>query len=186
MTHWGWYWKVKRQHRAKSLCDYQTCIDSFALFKEGECAGFTVKKEGKVEILAKAKDNHFIVKSDEYSFNLAFEKQPCHFGGFRYFFRCPKCNNRMRKLYRYGCIFVCRKCLNLGYRSQSVASSQRFWLMGKKIVTALEEQGGSLYEKPKWMRWATFEKLKAKHHEYEWKSERATYKEFHSMFGVYP
>jgi hypothetical protein len=38
----------------------------------------------------------------------------------RVFFRCPDCNRRMRKLYYEQGKFLCRKCLNLGYRSQRI------------------------------------------------------------------
>lgn len=34
MTHWGWYWKVKRKHQPKSVCDFTTSIDSVQFFKQ--------------------------------------------------------------------------------------------------------------------------------------------------------
>ncbi len=35
MTHWGWYWRVKKNHVPKELCSWSKfCeIDSFAMFK---------------------------------------------------------------------------------------------------------------------------------------------------------
>jgi len=47
-------------------------------------------------------------------------KKLCHFGGFRWFFRCPGCANLARVLYLPfpdAWEFGCRKCCNLSYRS---------------------------------------------------------------------
>ncbi len=45
-------------------------------------------------------------------------KTPCHYGGYREWFECPKCNKRAGILYRAEDEFKCRKCLNLNYQSQ--------------------------------------------------------------------
>jgi hypothetical protein len=48
---------------------------------------------------------------------------PCHFGGVRWWFVCPlstggvACGRRVRKLYRAGRYFGCRRCLGLTYAS---------------------------------------------------------------------
>lgn len=188
MTHWGWYWKVKRQHKSKSLCNYRTCIDSFKLFKRKDFIGFVIKDGEKEVVNAEIEGNYLVMTSEQLSYNIQFEKQSCNFGGFRFFFRCPvpSCNRRMRKLYRYSTLFVCRKCLNLGYYSQRVTASRRFWLMQKKITDELERLGGSLYRKPKWMRWKTFEKYKAKERDFDCKSESAEFEECYKMYGFYP
>lgn len=38
MTHWGWYWKVKKKHVPKRLCSEESfhAIDSFEMFKNKE------------------------------------------------------------------------------------------------------------------------------------------------------
>jgi hypothetical protein len=33
MTHWGWYWKVKRKHRRKEQCERFVSLDSFEMFR---------------------------------------------------------------------------------------------------------------------------------------------------------
>ena len=33
MTHWGWYWNVKKKHIAKKLCSNLRSIDSFKIQK---------------------------------------------------------------------------------------------------------------------------------------------------------
>jgi hypothetical protein len=185
MTHWGWYWKVKRKHRAKNLCDNQTCIDSFDLFNQNNFSGFTITSGEKEEVRGTLQGLQIIVSSDTMSYTIPIEKQACHFGGFRYFFRCPVsgCDRRMRKLYVYDCYFACRKCLNLGYLSQKVVSSRRFYLMGKKIKQRLENSGGNLYTKPKWMRSKTFNELQRKEASYQIKSEFALEDEIINMYG---
>ncbi len=50
---------------------------------------------------------------------------PCHFGGVRWFFRCPQCRNgkacgrRVAVLYQFGSYFGCRYCANLTYLSRN-------------------------------------------------------------------
>lgn len=42
-------------------------------------------------------------------------------GGYRYWFTCPKCDDRCGKLFRSPVnskLIACRKCLNLKYKSQ--------------------------------------------------------------------
>ena len=45
-------------------------------------------------------------------------KASCHFGGFRYYFHCPKCNSRRYKLHLAHSGFYCRECYRLLYYSQ--------------------------------------------------------------------
>jgi len=56
-------------------------------------------------------------KTHDYRFPLV--KRRCHFGGFRWFFRCPWCANLARVLYLHPDAreFECRQCCDLTYRS---------------------------------------------------------------------
>jgi hypothetical protein len=46
---------------------------------------------------------------------------PMPHGGERYLFRCPLCSNWRQHLYNMAaCVFVCRRCLGLRYRSQYI------------------------------------------------------------------
>lgn len=58
------------------------------------------------------------------SYTIPIEKQQCNGCTF---FRCPDkdCNRRMRRLYYSYGHFFCRKCLNLGYRSQRISPFER-------------------------------------------------------------
>ena len=57
----------------------------------------------------------------EYDYPIRLEYTECHFGGYRPWFRCPKCTDRRRKLYlppRGGDgRYLCRECYDLGYTS---------------------------------------------------------------------
>jgi hypothetical protein len=63
-------------------------------------------------------------RSDKFTLSLAgrtltLTATPLHFGGFRWFFRCPKCAGRSRKLYAPTGeqAFFCRTCWHLTYLS---------------------------------------------------------------------
>jgi hypothetical protein len=117
---WSWYkyWRNK-QHVPKITCENQVCLDSFLLFRQGEAqAQFTLPKQA-----IKGKLYGLVIKvvTPSLSYSIPIDKQLCHFGGYRYFFRCPNslCNKRMRLLYlSLDGSFLCRQCLNLCYFSQ--------------------------------------------------------------------
>ena len=182
MAHWGWYWKVKLNHNPKTLCSALPSIDSFELFKKHTKHSFKIPE---YQLTAIPSNNCFTVtygKSKNHSYVIPFEKQSCNYGGFRYYFHCPMCEKRMRKLYFTHGAFICRECLNLGYYSQRLVASTRNMLLAKKIEQMLKSKGGSLYKKPKWMKQVTFERLRDKHFEYDIKNEDALRDELLSYY----
>lgn len=187
-VHWGWYWKVKRKHKPKSVCDFETCIDSFHCYKQPDFCGFTLKEGSSNEIKAILNGNMLSISCSEGSYEILVEKQACYYGGFRHFFRCPHptCNRRMRKLYQWGCLFLCRQCLKLGYYSQRLLPSRRLSRRERKIEQKLMRLGGNKLQKPKWMRRKTFEIMKAKEHHYYCAAEKALWGECYKFYGVYP
>lgn len=100
-------------------------------------------------------------------YEIPIEKQPCNYGGIRYFLHCPTCNRRMRLLYCESGFFSCRKCLKLCYMTQLIRPSWRCVNMANKIKTMLENKAGSLERKPPWMKRRTFKALLARHNEYK-------------------
>lgn len=44
---------------------------------------------------------------------------PCNYGGERYFFKCPACDNKCFKVYLLATYFKCRQCHNLTYESNN-------------------------------------------------------------------
>jgi hypothetical protein len=101
---------------------------------------------------------------------------PCNFGGKRPWFLCPgmvgdkRCGRRVAVLYGPGRYFLCRHCYDLRYESQREDKTQRALTRAQKIRKRL---GGSANmtqpfpEKPKGMRWRTYERLFWEHHEAE-------------------
>lgn len=78
---------------------------------------------------------------------------PCHYGGSRPWFICPACHLRAGVLYLRSGRFACRKCQRVSYRSQSGSAIDRVCNKYHRLADAVEAG------KPKWQRWATFEKL---------------------------
>lgn len=184
MTHWGWYWKVKMRHRPKTLCSSLSCVDSFALFKNKRLSGFSIS-DPQYPVKAVLKDDKFEVTSNQKEYDIKFEKQPCHFGGFRYFFRCPigGCHRRMRKLYCQRGVITCRRCLKLGYYSQRASKCQRCRRGRDKVEEKILLAGGTVSKKPKWMRKITFELLLDRYWEYEHKRRDAYCDGVELLFG---
>jgi hypothetical protein len=85
-------------------------------------------------------------------------------GGVRYWFQCPRCGMRRRWLYahdRYGRHrFACRRCQGLRYYSHRESREDRLCRKAKKLwCRAGSTDGTEPWQKPKWMRWATFSRL---------------------------
>lgn len=133
---------------------------------------------GSYELIAKYKIDRLEISTSRGFYVIPVEKQPCFFGGQRYFFHCPKCNRRMRKLYSYEGVFLCRKCLHLGYYTQGVSPVTRYSLMQDKIKAQLNLLGGSIIDKPTWMRKHAFSKICDRYWKYDYLREDAFEQEF--------
>jgi hypothetical protein len=58
-------------------------------------------------------------ETENHDYVVPVEWTPCNFGGRRPWFRCPRCDDRVGKLYLppRGHYFLCRDCHDLSYRS---------------------------------------------------------------------
>jgi hypothetical protein len=99
-------------------------------------------------------------RDSDYSIMLVTTPQP--FGGRRWWFRCPRSGDLVSKLHlpNGAFTFASRRAYRLGYRSQRETprdhSLSRAFALRRKIG---DEGGiGDYIEKPKWMRWRTFER----------------------------
>ncbi len=87
-----------------------------------------------------------------------------NFGGERQWFICPSCSSRRAILYG-GKYFRCRKCLGACYQTQLEDAKDRALT---KLYRRRQKYGGfgnadePFPPKPKWMRWATYFRLKEK------------------------
>ncbi len=113
------------------------------------------------------------------------EHTPCHYGGTRPWFRCPRCGRRVAKLFG-GALFLCRKCHGLAYRSQSETFSDRCFRRANKLRNRLGgEPGVDRYvPKPKWMRWATYDLLAGEIRELDNAGLLAAAARFPSLLGM--
>jgi hypothetical protein len=89
--------------------------------------------------------------------SVPLERTPCQFGGSRSWFRCPRCSALRAVIYGVAADgkFGCRQCMRLGYASEAESRIDRINRRLHKLQAKLAEGG----EKPKWMRWRTFERI---------------------------
>ena len=91
---------------------------------------------------------------------------PCHLGGQRHWFTCPRCRKRVAVLYAPGRYFACRQCGGLGYATQKEGAGDRAATRADKLRKLLGWEAGILNGqggKPKGMHWKTFLRLKSQH-----------------------
>ncbi len=92
-----------------------------------------------------------------------FAATPCAYGGFRRWFRCQKCRRRVAVIYFRGDSLACRHCHELVYPSQRQRGGDRARDRAQKIRMRLGGSANLLLpfpEKPKWMRWRNYERLR--------------------------
>ena len=79
---------------------------------------------------------------------------PCRYGGARTWFQCPCCCGRAAVLFMRSGRFACRQCQKISYTSQSGSETSRGYATYHRLHVLIEAG------KPKWQRWATFQRLK--------------------------
>lgn len=100
---------------------------------------------------------------------------PCHLGGARTWFLCPRCSRRCAILYPD----YCRLCMNGRYAKESMTRTER---MADKAIDwrhRLGQTSGGIVApfppKPNWMRWDTYLRLRRRSEVLEaevWKRDR--------------
>lgn len=100
----------------------------------------------------------------DYWVSLDTTAQP--FGGRRWWFVCPRTGQRVAKLYlpAGALTFASRRAYRLGYRSQRETPRDRALARAFKHRQRLGDRNGigDFIEKPKGMRWATYDRAVAK------------------------
>ena len=81
--------------------------------------------EVRLEGLVKAFDDHITVDTGFHTYWIGLTQTPCHFGGHRRWFICPRCQKRMGCLYMRHGRFACRRCNRISYQSQSGDAEDR-------------------------------------------------------------
>lgn len=97
------------------------------------------------------------------SYPVRIVRTDCHFGGSRQWFLCPTsdCGRRVAVLYG-DTLFACRECHRLAYSTTREDAGARAARRAEKIRAHMgwsSDEQEWLGQKPKWMRWATFDRL---------------------------
>lgn len=95
------------------------------------------------------------------------QTSPCHLGGQRHWFTCPRCSKRVAVLYAPGRYFACRVCGRLGYATQKEGAGDRATTRANKLRKRLDWPAGIVNGaggKPKGMHWKTYLRLTSQHH----------------------
>jgi len=200
MTHWGWYWNIKRKgHRRRISCSNMwLCeIDSFAMYNRyHQIEGVRLSSSKNALYIPRYElnaylqdDNSLLVQYSQGSYIIPVEKMACNLGGYTHYFRCPLCSKRMRKLYCLEGQYQCRKCGNLAYYSQRLRARNRLRLKMYEIRSYVQNRGGSLndsryhgHKKPLRMHNKTFQKLKDKSLYYKAKADLENFKELRRWY----
>jgi hypothetical protein len=86
----------------------------------------------------------------------------CNFGGLRPWFRCPRCDRRVGKLYNSGASLACRQCRDLRYSCQRRGAKSRSYLQALKLRSRLNDIakiGGPPPDRPRGMHRQTYYRL---------------------------
>ncbi|MNS04549.1 hypothetical protein D3C72_359120 [compost metagenome] len=100
----------------------------------------------------------------EFRYRISLTWTACNFGGRRPWFVCPGrgCDRRAAKLFLVNGLFLCRRCHGLAYESQRQDFGSR-QLDKAQVIRRRLGGSASLLEpfpwKPKWMHWATYQRL---------------------------
>ena len=112
----------------------------------------TMNDENYIRIHYTQTDNSTGEKKD-FDYKVQLEKTSCHFGGFRYWFKCSLyksgqyCGRRVGVLYKDGDWFGCRHCYELTYSSRKTNKKYRYYPMFR--VIELDAEIEKAYEKAK-------------------------------------
>ena len=95
----------------------------------------------------------YAVQGQDASQTIRTTTTPCRYGGARMWFECPCCCGRAVVLFMRSGRFACRQCQKVSYSSQSGSAHDRGNVQYHQLAAIIKAG------KPKWQRWATFERL---------------------------
>ena len=104
-------------------------------------------------------------RNKPYNYSIQLSKSACHYGNYRYWWLCPKCNKRVSVLYCAG-LYVCRHCISANYGSQLQQPIDRMYSKLNALRERLGWQVGIIHgigERPKGMHHSTYERLLVKY-----------------------
>lgn len=95
-------------------------------------------------------------------YEVTLDRTPCHYGGTRAWFLCPRCGRRVAMLYG-GKRFLCRHCHDLGYAVENEDAMSRLLRRSNKLRERVKAKVGTAYPvmfKPKGMHQRTFDRIR--------------------------
>ena len=110
-------------------------------------------------------DLAYSYRGKAYRYTVQLTTTAPHYGGSRYWFRCPSCSNRVSVLYCAG-TYVCRGCIGACYASQLQQPIDRLFNRADAIRQRLKWQRGIAYGnqgRPKGMHFTTYYRLVTEH-----------------------
>ena len=143
-------------------------------------AAVTVK-EGYLEVLHQYKSDARLGACVESIIYLSHTR--CNYGSRRPWFLCPSCDGRVAKLYYLEPGFLCRKCSDMPYESQSESRRYRALRKARKIRARLGIDTSLLVPvilPPKGVHWKTFDRLRKKIE----KAEQAYFSDIGKQLGI--
>ena len=94
---------------------------------------------------------------------VAIETTPCHYGGERPWFLCPRCGDRRAVLFSVGGRFRCRECHGIAYSSTSETADDRAARRALELQKRLGgHKHGTIFDpepKPPYMHWVTYARI---------------------------
>lgn len=103
---------------------------------------------------------NYTTQGIQQSYGIHVTQTPCHLGGQRHWWLCPRCDKRCAILYG-GAVFICRKCAGLHYPIQHASEFSKAIIHAEKIRNRLGWIPGIAHgygPKPKGMHWRTYQK----------------------------
>ena len=129
----------------------------------GQHLGSMLVRAGPISVLLSYEYRRADGSYKPMKYYVQLDRTPCYFGGERPWFRCPGCGRRTAQLYGADQLFSCRRCQALAYPSQGHSPDERARLRAQIIRTRLggtANMFAAFPDKPKWMRWRTYWRLR--------------------------
>ena len=104
---------------------------------------------------------------------IQIERMTCHFGGERFWLRCPYCESRRRKLYLYHYGIECPACLDMPYQVENETRDERAMRRYRKFSLrhfGNDEVFNSYSPKPPWRRWHTHYRAEEERERLRWRA----------------
>lgn len=162
-------------------------VGQWGWYSNGELQSVIEISTEKQQLIVK-----YSVGQQNFNYPIQLQVTPCHYGGSRYWFSCPRCDGRVATLYiASNLLFHCRKCQKLNYTCQQDMKLSAT----RHVMYKLRDRLGWRYDnawmrpsrkiRPKGMHQTTFDKLVERHDALENRANRYCMASFKSLEKQY-